>query len=182
MFRSACAAGICLLLSPIAASAQERGQVGVTMGYPNAVGVIWHTSDRLAIRPEIDFDFASAESNDSFGGEAESSGMSFSIGASALWYLGPASDNVRTYVSPRFTWGKATTDDDELDRDNSHWTASASFGAQYAPVRRFSVFGELGYGLSQSSLERQGFEGTITATSRSWGVRTAVGVILYIGG
>jgi hypothetical protein len=181
MFRSACAAGVCLLLSPIAASAQERGQVGVTMGYPNAVGVIWHTSDRLAIRPEITFNFASAESSDSFGGEAESSGTSFSIGGSALWYLGPASDNVRTYVSPRVTWGKADTDDDN-GPENSHWTASASFGAQYAPVRRFSVFGEVGYGVSQSSVERQGFEGLISATNRSWGVRTAVGVVLYIGG
>ena len=35
------------------ASAQGAGKTGVTMGYPASIGVIWHASDKVAIRPEL---------------------------------------------------------------------------------------------------------------------------------
>ena len=36
------------------ANAQDNPRVGLTMGYPTSIGVLWHVTDRIAIRPEID--------------------------------------------------------------------------------------------------------------------------------
>ncbi len=33
------------------AYAQDDPRVGLTMGYPTSVGVLWHVTDRIAIRP-----------------------------------------------------------------------------------------------------------------------------------
>ena len=34
------------------ASAQDTPKLGVTMGYPS-IGVIWHVTDGVALRPEV---------------------------------------------------------------------------------------------------------------------------------
>ena len=34
-------------------SAQEKGTVGLTMGYPASVGLLWHATERVAIRPAV---------------------------------------------------------------------------------------------------------------------------------
>ena len=47
------AAGV--LLATVSANAQEQGQTGIAMGYPSSIGVIWHATDNLAIRPEVSF-------------------------------------------------------------------------------------------------------------------------------
>ena len=39
---------------------QEKGQVGLTVGYPASVGVVWHAVDRVAVRPEFTFTQISA--------------------------------------------------------------------------------------------------------------------------
>src|SRR5690349_6856829 len=44
------------------ADAQDDPRVGLTMGYPTAIGVLWHVSDRIAVRPEIDFSRSTATS------------------------------------------------------------------------------------------------------------------------
>src|SRR5262245_13190537 len=48
---------VCLLSVVIVkpAAAQEKGQVGLTMGAPAAVGIVWHVTDRVAVRPELVF-------------------------------------------------------------------------------------------------------------------------------
>ena len=51
---------LCSLLCVRAASAQERS-FGVTMGYPASIGVLWHMSEAVAVRPEFSFDFFSSE-------------------------------------------------------------------------------------------------------------------------
>jgi hypothetical protein len=82
----------------------------------------------------------------------------------------------------------------------SAYSTSGSFGAQYALTRRFGVFGEIGAAYSSSkatatstlnTLTSGGFLGvpftTTTSTqivrsetrTRSWNVRTGVGVIFY---
>src|SRR4051812_40532108 len=38
---------------PGTGSAQDAPKVGLSMGYPAAIGVIWHVTDRLALRPEM---------------------------------------------------------------------------------------------------------------------------------
>lgn len=45
------------------ASAQTDRKVGVTLGYPAQVGVVWHISGRVALRPEFSVSRTSSESS-----------------------------------------------------------------------------------------------------------------------
>lgn len=175
-----------VLVLPAAARAQERGQVGLTMGYPSSVGFIWHTSDKLAVRPEISLAHSSSETEANaplFVPPSGSDTWAVSGGVSALWYL-DTRDRVRTYFSPRITFGHTSTDYNLSDVGPVSGNAiggSGSFGAQYSPVRKFGVFGEVGYGFSRSTSK---YAGTITrskVTNWNWATRTAVGVIFYFG-
>lgn len=174
----------CIALLPAIARAQERGQTGVAMGFPATVAFIWHVSDTLAVRPEFSFSHSSSESESSFFGETSSSDTwNVSVGTSALWYL-QKTDNVRTYFSPRIAFGHSSAESgiDDLDpRTSNTVAASGSFGAQYAPVRRFSVYGEIGYGVSRASTEFRTPIVTSKITGWNWSTRTTVGVILYFG-
>ncbi|HZR23016.1 MAG TPA: hypothetical protein VFA59_05460, partial [Vicinamibacterales bacterium] len=42
--------------------AQQEPKIGLVMGYPAQVGVLWNASDRIALRPEFGF---THDSNDS---------------------------------------------------------------------------------------------------------------------
>src|SRR5438105_2116566 len=95
------AAGL-LLLTGRAAGAQDAGSIGVTMGYPS-IGVIWHASDKVAIRPEVSLTGSHSDSSDS-------DSLSVSTGLSALLYGGAGTDNVRPYFSPRFTYAHSGLD------------------------------------------------------------------------
>ena len=46
-------------LGGTSADAQEKGKTGVTLGYPASIGLLWHVTDRIAIRPEFSFAFTS---------------------------------------------------------------------------------------------------------------------------
>ena len=85
-------------LIPVPAFAQDSPKVGLVMGYPAAISVVWHASDQIAIRPEITF-AASSSSTTALGLDLESDQFSVSPGVSALFYLAKW-DAVRTYVSP----------------------------------------------------------------------------------
>jgi hypothetical protein len=43
------------------AAAQERGRVGLTVAHPASVGLIWHPSDRVAIRPDLNLSWTASE-------------------------------------------------------------------------------------------------------------------------
>ena len=49
------------------ALAQDKGDVGISMGYPAAVGVVFHLTDSVALRPEISFTRISSDSDSAFG-------------------------------------------------------------------------------------------------------------------
>ena len=53
--------GAGIMLGSSTAGAQERGQFGLVMGYPTAVGAAWHTTDRVAIKAEATFSVTSSE-------------------------------------------------------------------------------------------------------------------------
>jgi len=146
-----------LLAVAAVADAQDTPRVGITMGYPAAIGVIWNIGDRVAVRPEMTI---SGSSGDSSGVDA--SGVSpgfntdaFSIGAglSGLFYL-KRWDLLRTYVSPRFSYSYASNTSNRpsstaiisssSDATSKAYTTSGSFGAEYSLGRRFGVFGEIG--------------------------------------
>jgi hypothetical protein len=148
------------LLVPAVAYSQDDPRVGVTMSSPGAFGVIWSVNDAVAIRPEITL---SRTSGDSIGGDVTGApspvttqdSTSVGVAVSGLFYLA-RKDALRPYVSPRFTYSRAsassTTDNgissivgsSVSESIVSQYAGSGSLGAQYSLGRRFSVFGELG--------------------------------------
>lgn len=125
------------------------------MGYPSAIGVLWHIADRIAIRPETTFSSGSSDSSSSnpiVGTDTSSSpsdNWMVGVGVSALFYVTRA-DALRTYVTPRFAYSKTNTSTSTAGSsvsstsDGWAYTTSGSFGAQYSLGRHFGVFGELG--------------------------------------
>src|SRR5215468_3899479 len=94
--------GLLLVITASVANAQENGKVGVAMGYPGSVSVVWQVADGLAIRPELSF-----RSGHSDGGSSGLSTItsttdssSVGVGVSALVYV-KTWDALRAYVSPR---------------------------------------------------------------------------------
>jgi hypothetical protein len=144
------------LLSARTARAQDTPRLGLTMGFPTAVGVIWNLADRLALRPEMTISGTRGESSgsDVLGPNSGPSTDGFQVGAglSALFYLGRW-DALRTYASPRFSYShtssSATSGSTILasssESTGSSYSTSGSFGAEYSIGRRFGVFGEIGF-------------------------------------
>src|SRR5262245_20730696 len=93
--------------SSTAALAQEKGKVGLTMGFPSSIGILFHATDKIAIRPEFNFEQSSAEIEG-----LVSIGSSYTwvvgTGVSALFYLQKWED-VHVYVSPRWTYCHGST-------------------------------------------------------------------------
>jgi hypothetical protein len=181
--RGALAAGLFLVLLPAAAGAQDKGRAGVTMGYPGTVGVLWHVSENVALRPEFQFSYTSSESSTpDLGLSSSSHGWSIAPGASALFYL-KRFDNLRTYLSPRFTFSRSTSSFESgsfgtaATSTNRSYGGSGSFGAQYSPGDRFSVFAEAGLGVTRTT-GRSGQSSTRTS-GHQWTLRTGVGAVLY---
>ena len=158
-------------MAPVSAFAQDPPKVGLVMGVPAAVSVIWHATEKIAIRPEITFNKTSSESPSG----SESSSTSETPGVSALFYTAKW-DSVRAYFSPRYTYqhGSATSGSNDSQVD-AH-TIAGSAGVEFAAHRRFSAFGELGLVYSHGTSESGSTPGP---SVNAWGVRTAVGVILY---
>jgi hypothetical protein len=169
------------------AAAQEGGRVGVVMGYPASVGLLWRPSDGVAIRPEISLSRMSGDSTTS-GSAAASTSSSWSVGAgvSALFYLGHG-DGLRTYLSPRFSYvrNSATTEASGTFRAenwSNNYSVAGSFGAEYALGKRFCVFGEVGLGYTRQTSGYRSDAANILgsdSTANTVGTRAAVGVIVF---
>jgi len=189
------------------ALAQDAGQVGVLLGFPSAVGVIWHVTDNVAVRPEISFSTGSTENpvissglslpglSDDLG---ETSSTAVTAGVSGLFYFGQW-DKLRAYVSPRYTYARLTAESGSgstfnFDTRNSVQTVTGSFGAHYQLHRRFAVFGESGFGYSRSSTTStsrlllpvitgpnlpSAVSQSSETNSHNWATRTSAGVIFY---
>jgi hypothetical protein len=164
------------------AGAQEPGKTGITMAFPGAIGIIWHASDKVAVRPTFNFSRSSSEGTST----SSSSAWAFGTSISLLLYLRKY-DNVRTYFSPRFTYGRNTSTVNvtlpapitipEQTNTSSSVGGGGMFGAQYSPSTRFSVFGEAGLTFS-----RQTSDSSSTVTrfkSNGFGTAAGVGVIFY---
>jgi hypothetical protein len=190
------------LVAP-AASAQDDPKVGITMGYPASVGVMWQVNDRVALRPEFNVQKASGESTSTIAislssvvpgsvvSVTTSESWQFSAGVSALFYLS-THDALRTYVSPRWAYTRTSNTNSSstipslsLSTTASGQSFAGSFGAQYALGRRFGVFGEVGIVFSRSTVspDASALTSAIVTTSESvsktLGVRSGAGVILY---
>lgn len=174
-----CIAGIALLMMiSTPAEAQDAGRIGVTLAVPTALGVIWHATDRWAIRPELNFSTSHSSSSQS---QLAFNGHSWEVAVNAPYYLS-STDNVHTYLSPRIGYSRSTSEvvitPPIPSSTLTELELAGSFGAQYAPVRRFNIFGETGISFRHS----ESSSGGISGLSRSaWGLRSSVGVILYLG-
>jgi len=157
-----------------AASAQERGRTGLTMGYPASVGVVWQPSDGFALRPEISFATTSIDSS--------TTGLrgttSVGVGLSGLFYVAKW-ESLSTYVSPRFVYNRLSSGESPLATDVNSYALIGSFGTQYALNQRFGVFGEVGVGYGHEQVENRSASFNSTSTSNSWNTRTGIGVMLY---
>ena len=170
----------CLALVPAAASAQDKGDFGLTMGAPLSIGFISHISDRFALRPEIQLRASTTETESTFSG-IEADSLDFSVGVSGLIYIGDK-DKLRMYVSPRYVFGRTDTKLESLfgvggeDTFTSH-SLTGSFGVQYSLHERFSVFGEAGFGVTVT--ERESGTSPVHSESAAFATRSAVGVTFY---
>jgi hypothetical protein len=201
-----------LLLSvvvvPRVTRAQDAPRLGLTMGYPTAVGVIWNITDRVAVRPEMTIGGGSTDSSgrDVIGGTQTAlttDTFSIGVGLSGLFYI-KRWDALRAYVTPRFAYAHSSNSSgspstiiaSSSEGMSRTYTTSGSFGAEYAIGRRFGVFGEIGLAYASSTtsstttvVSTLTFVGiplppTISTSSsevhlKSWGVRSAVGVNVY---
>ena len=141
-----------LMLVSGLAGAQEAGKTGLTMAYPGSIGVIWHASDAVAIRPGFTFNHTSGEN--AAGNDNHSWGLGLDLGV--VFYLRKY-DNVRTFVSPLFSYTRTSisatpiSTSGSLPQITSHNDATAgagTFGAQFFATPHFSVYGEAGIGFS----------------------------------
>lgn len=181
------------------AAAEEQPSVGVTMGYPASIGVLWHVSDRFAVRPEVSVQQISTTSTSVIttvvgivGGnvtttttttQATSDQWNTAFGGSALFYV-QQWDALRTYVSPRFLYGRSTSSSTTTNNaSNNEFTSnsyfvSGSFGAEYSLARRFGVYGELGFGYTYQSTTNS-FAPAGSNTGHTVSTRSGVGAIVY---
>jgi hypothetical protein len=169
---------------PALVAAQDQHKVGLTMGYPSSAGIVWHVSRRVAVRPEFSFTSTSNEFTSAADAISTTTASAVGVGVSGIFYLTKV-DKLRTYVSPRFTYSRLTTETTTRGSDNgsggtgNNYSGAGSFGAQYAVGDRFSIFGEVGLGYShQTSASEVGIFGSNNAT-RTWSSRTGAGVVLY---
>ena len=184
-----------ILLGASKTVAQERGQVGLTMGYPTEIGVVWHLAERVGIKGGINFAVGSSKIDaGAILPERETHTDSFGFSLAAQWYFS-RKDNVSTYFSPRFAYSRLTSELEgdsitllaglipsaslDLRSESSSYSFAGSLGAQYAPNRRFSVFGELGLGYSSGTITSSPSSSVAESESSTFGVRSAVGIILY---
>ena len=181
-----------------AASAQDE-RVGLTMGYPTAVGVLWQVSDRVAIRPEFSWAQQSLDNENGFAQTAVDSTV-VSVAISALVRLrqwGP----VRSYVAPRFE-ATRTTVETTVDLQSvfppgfpsplptsqttkvtgTAYEGGGSIGVQASPAPHFGVFGEVGVMYARNKTSDASSTTPLsspTTRAHTVGLRSAVGVILF---
>jgi hypothetical protein len=151
------------------AAAQDE-RVGLTMGYPTAVGLLWQVNDRVAIRPEFSWVHQSIDNENQFAhATSDSSGVSAAV--SALVRLRQWG-TVRSYVAPRFevvrTTVETTTDlqsvfppgfpsplptSQTIKTTGTAYEGGASIGVQASPAPHFGVFGEVGLMYTRSKTD-----------------------------
>ena len=186
--------------------AQEHGQVGLSMGYPASVGVVWHISDRLAIRPEISLIQSSTDTTaittitftTPLGIQTQSTRAEFTTdsttvgtGVSALFYVWKR-EALSAFVTPRYAYNRGTSTTTgggtgtPTEGTAKNHVISGSFGAQCALGPRFSVFGEIGLGYTRSRVDNvptgslsPGASTGSETTSHGVSTRSGAGVVFY---
>ena len=172
---------------PNQAAAQSR-TLGLSIGVPASLAVLWQPSPAVGIRPEFTFDLFDAESasasrlgSSQFSNDTRQVG----VGISALFQV-YREENLSVYVSPRYVYRRGHTDVVQevpadvfvngSDREIRGYSLTGSLGGRYTLGTRFGVFGELGVDYSREDTTEPMFESRIGRT----GIRTSAGVVLFL--
>src|SRR5262249_45204573 len=101
------AATVCLLLlTASTAHAQDEPKVGVAMGYPESISIVWRVWDKVAFRPELLLRGGHSGRGDD--GFTSSTSDSHSVGAGTSVLIDVKRwDAVRAYVSPRIMYARS---------------------------------------------------------------------------
>ena len=182
---------VSIVLFAAAASAQDKGQTGLTMASPTSLGLLWHASASVALRPEFTLQKTSNETTGASSGvSGTSDSWAWGVGVSGLFYVRQW-ESLRAYVSPRFAYSRSTTSSQQTisPRNTSvsaestfnSYLASGSLGAQYSLGRRFAVFAETGFGYTHTTSSGTSTLGSSSGENHnnSWGTRAGIGAILY---
>ena len=172
-------AACCFLGVAASGGAQDKGRVGVTTGYPGAIGLQWHVADRIAVRPEISFSKADTSSESLV--DATTDFWSVGTGVSVLFFS-TVTDHFRTYVAPRFSFARTHGHGDLTSSTSDSYSWAGMFGGHYLLGQRFAVFGELGFGYTRqtgSATTTVVTEVRTTTHGNTVATRTGVGVVLY---
>ena len=186
------------------AHAQERGRVGLSMGYPERVELIWHATEHIAIRPGVSWHHSSSDNSgltltfsnglETISSTSSNKATNIGVGVNALLSVG-AWESVHAYVAPGYEYRRSRTTnvkttvragrtESETDEISGHGhVVSGMFGVRYMPHRRFGVFGESGIEYSNSRTRFPGIDGLLPDTTpkvQTWGTATRVGVIFYV--
>jgi hypothetical protein len=175
------------------AAAQDE-KVGLTMGYPTAVGILWQVSESVAVRPEFSWTRLSVDNQGTFAqSTTDSSGVGFAISALVRLRQWGA---VRSYVAPRFEVAHTTFEtvlespsffppgfvSRVLETTATSYEGGGSIGVQASPAPHFGVFGEVGlmFGRTTTTEDASALQSERNTTrGNSVGIRSAVGVILF---
>jgi hypothetical protein len=172
MWRSAACLAFVLTASGTAA-AQDHGTVGITMAFPASIGMIFHVTDKVAVRPDVAFNRNSTDTT-----TVDATSWTLGTDVSALFYLS-SQDRVQTYISPRFSYthsDSSAVGTTAIPGSSTNGSGFAgSFGAQYSPSAKFSVFGEIGIGYTHAT-SKSGLTG-LELTNNTWGTRAGVGIV-----
>ena len=174
---------VTMTLGSMPVAAQDAGTVGITMGYPAAIGLLVRASDKVAIRPELNFSGGSGESETSFFASTSDS-WAIGTGVSVLFYM-KKYDRLQTYVSPRFTYSHTSNSSDiagpvstpETNASSNSYGFAGLFGAEQSLGDKFAVFGEVGFGFSHSTSKTS--LSPTKLSSNTWGTRAGVGVVFF---
>jgi hypothetical protein len=190
------------LLLPRAAAAQDTPRVGIVMGYPAQVGVLWRIADRVAIRPEVNWTrstFETVTTSTFFNGtgatttSVTTTSQSNAIGTGVTALIDVSRrDALRTYVAPRIAYSRSRTSNDvsipltnvvpsPIETTTSTYAVSGSLGAQYTMAKHFGIFGEVGVQYSRNTISPSAPPGRSDTTQTSTGLRSGAGVILFFG-
>lgn len=161
------------------ANAQDAGRVGLTTGYPGAIGILWHTTERIAVRPQFSFTNNASSSDSSF---LNTSTDFWSVGTEvSVLFFSPLRDDLKIYVAPRFGYTRTNGTTENTESTANAYSIAGLIGGHYALGRRFAVFGEAGlqYSHTTSSVSSSTIGLRTTSTGDSVGTRTGIGVVLY---
>jgi hypothetical protein len=181
-------AGAAFATFPCQAAAQS-GTLGLSIGYPTSISVLWQPSATVGIRPEFTFNLFEAESTSvsRLGTSRVSSDTKqVGVGISALFLI-YREETLSVYVSPRYLHRRGhitiaqnlPADSFVLgndDRESRGYAVAGSLGARYGLGARFAVFGEVGIDYSRDHTTEPTSDSRVTTT----GIRSGAGVVVFL--